>query len=294
MRGAAWAKGRAGGTECSRGSTSRARALHRWDGSHAVIELDAMVGCANPTEDGDVVLALADRIELLGTGEVLARFPHGPEVRANDGACDSDGRLWVGTLALAETPGAGSLYRLGGDGLTPILDGLTIANGIGWSPDGARMYYIDTPTRRIDAYVYDGELGERATFAEIDGFPDGLAVDDEGCVWVACLRRLARGAVDAGRRARPRARGARAEPDGVLLRRRVAVRDDRPRRGPRLRPRRGRDGTAGSAVPQDSAFGRRPDERSVAAEDAGRVRQLGRRPRGEPCGELVAVELDAE
>ena len=88
------------------------RALHRWDGSHAVIELDAMVGCANPTEDGDVVLALADRIELLGTGEVLARFPHGPEVRANDGACDSDGRLWVGTLALDETPGAGALYRL--------------------------------------------------------------------------------------------------------------------------------------------------------------------------------------
>ena len=161
------------------------RALHRWDGSHSVIELDAMVGCANPTEDDDVVLALADRIELLGTGEVLARFPHGPEVRANDGACDSDGRLWVGTLALDETPGAGALYRLDGDRLAPILDGLTIANGIGWSPDGARMYYVDTPTRRIDAYAYDGELGERATFAEIDGFPDGLTVDDEGCVWVA-------------------------------------------------------------------------------------------------------------
>jgi len=161
------------------------RALHRWDGAHSVIALDAMVGCANPTEDGDLVLALADRIELLGTGEVLARFPHGPEVRANDGACDPDGRLWVGTMALDEAPAAGALYRLDGNGLAPILKGLTIANGIGWSPDGARMYYIDTPTRRIDAYAYDGDLGERTTFSEVDGFPDGLAVDDEGCVWVA-------------------------------------------------------------------------------------------------------------
>ena len=156
-------------------------ALHRWDGSHSLQLFDAMVGCANPTEDGDIVLGLADRIELAGTGEVLARFPHGPEVRANDGACDPQGRLWIGTMAVDETPGAGALYRLDGDHLTTVLDGLTIANGIGWSPDGARMYHVDTPTRRIDVH----EAGTRWTLAEIDGFPDGLCVDDEGCVWVA-------------------------------------------------------------------------------------------------------------
>jgi sugar lactone lactonase YvrE len=160
-------------------------ALHRFDGAHSVEHFDAMVGCANPTVDGDVVLALADRIELLGTGEVLARFPHGPDVRANDGACDPAGRLWVGTLALDERPGAGALYRLDDGALTTILDGLTIANGIGWSPDGSSVYYVDTPTRRVDVYAYDGELGARTTFAEIDGFPDGLTVDDEGFVWVA-------------------------------------------------------------------------------------------------------------
>ena len=161
------------------------QALHRWDGSHSVVPLDSMPGCANPTADGDVVVALADRIELLGTGEVLARFAHGPELRANDGACDPSGRLWVGTMALDETPRAGALYRLDGGTLTGVLRGLTIANGIGWSPDGSRVYYVDTPTCRIDAYVYDGELGARTTFAEIDGWPDGLTVDDEGCVWVA-------------------------------------------------------------------------------------------------------------
>jgi sugar lactone lactonase YvrE len=161
------------------------RALHRWDGSHSFVALDGMPGCANPTDDGDVVVALADRIELLGTGEVLARFGHGPEMRANDGACDPSGRLWVGTTALDETPGAGALYRLDGDALTPILHGLTIANGIGWSPDRTCVYHVDTPTSRIDVYAYDGGLGPRQTFAEIEGWPDGLTVDDEGCVWVA-------------------------------------------------------------------------------------------------------------
>ena len=160
-------------------------ALHRLDGGHSVEHFDAMVGCANPTVDGDTVVALADRIELLSSGEVLARFPHGRDARANDGACDPAGRLWVGTLALDERRGAGALYRLDPGGLTPILDGLTIANGIGWSPDGASMYYVDTPTHRVDVYVYDGDLGPRATFAEVDGFPDGLTVDDEGFVWVA-------------------------------------------------------------------------------------------------------------
>ena len=160
-------------------------ALHRFDGTHSVERFDAMLGCANPTVDGDVVLALADRIELLSTGEVLARFPHGPELRANDGACDPAGRLWVGTTAVDHRFGAGALYRLDEPGLTMILDGLTIANGIGWSPDCASMYYIDTPTEQVDVYPYDGDLGPRATFAEVDGHPDGLTVDDEGFVWIA-------------------------------------------------------------------------------------------------------------
>ena len=160
-------------------------ALHRFDGSHTVEQFDVMVGCANPTVDGDAVIALADRIELLSSGEVLARFDHSPELRANDGACDSLGRLWVGTTAIDHRAGAGALYRLDADGLTAILEGLTIANGIGWSPDDASMYYVDTPTERVDVYPYDGELGARATFAEVDGHPDGLTVDDEGFVWIA-------------------------------------------------------------------------------------------------------------
>ena len=63
-----------------------------------------MVGCANPTVDGDIVVALADRIELLvDAARCCARFPHGADIRANDGACDPTGRLWVGTTAVDES-----------------------------------------------------------------------------------------------------------------------------------------------------------------------------------------------
>ena len=53
---------------------------------------------------------------------MLARFPHGPGIRANDGACDPTGRLWVGTMAVDESPGAGALYRLDAGELTTILE----------------------------------------------------------------------------------------------------------------------------------------------------------------------------
>jgi sugar lactone lactonase YvrE len=59
------------------------------------------------------------------------------EVRMNDGACDPQGRFWAGTMAHDESPGAGVRYRLELDGsCTTVLAGLTISNGIGWSPDG--------------------------------------------------------------------------------------------------------------------------------------------------------------
>lgn len=172
--------------------------LHRWDGTRVESQrFDERIGCAAPTEDGDVVVALASRVALASTGETLARFPHGPDLRANDGACDPEGRLWVGTMHLEQTRGAAALYRLDGGELVEKLDGLTISNGIGWSADRSRMWFVDTPTQRIVEYDYDGELGECRVLARIeeeDGSPDGLAVDAEDGIWVAlwggsCVRR---------------------------------------------------------------------------------------------------------
>ena len=113
--------------------------------------------------------------------------------RMNDGSCDSMGRFWAGTMSAGDAVlGSGSLYRLDADGsVTTHLRGITISNGIGWSPDDSIMYFIDTPTRRIDACDFnatDGNIINRTPLVEIpsgSGSLDGLAVDEEGCIWVA-------------------------------------------------------------------------------------------------------------
>jgi sugar lactone lactonase YvrE len=160
--------------------------LHVYDGADRAIQLGARVGSCAPTDDGDVLVALADRLVLL-SGATLTPFPWPDGVRANDGACDPQGRFWVGSMALDERPGAAALYRWDGRELVQQLDGLTIANGIGWSPDETRVYYNDSPTKRVDLFDYvDGEISNRRPFVHVErGVPDGLCVDDDGCVWVA-------------------------------------------------------------------------------------------------------------
>jgi len=167
--------------------------VHRGE---AVTTFGERVGVALPTTAGGLLVATASAIVL--EGEVVARFPHEGGLRANDGACDPQGRLWVGTMALDERAGAAALYRFDGE-LRPILEGVGLSNGLGWSPDISLMYYVDSLTQRVDVFDYDGEIANRRTFASIDaddGTPDGLAVDEEGGVWVAlwggsCVRRYA-------------------------------------------------------------------------------------------------------
>ena len=113
-------------------------------------------------------------------------------MRFNDGACDELGRFWVGTMAYDKSPGAGALYRLELDGsISTVLTGLTIPNGIGWSPDGAVMYLNDSGTGCVYGFDFDlstGELGNRRTlvaFEQPGPAPDGLTIDDRGDVWVA-------------------------------------------------------------------------------------------------------------
>jgi sugar lactone lactonase YvrE len=116
-----------------------------------------------------------------------------PDIRFNDCKCDPQGRLWAGTMSKDGSPGAAALYRLTpAAGLELVVAGTTISNGLGWSPAGERMYFIDSPTQRVDVFDFDtrtGSIADRRTFAGIDpsdGLPDGMAVDAEGGVWV-CL-----------------------------------------------------------------------------------------------------------
>jgi sugar lactone lactonase YvrE len=176
------------------------------DGTVGELPLPGHVGAAVPRRDGGLVVCLPAGPALLdpdGTLRALGTFRDadaaalgfapapGPALRSNDAKSDRAGRLWLGTMAYDATPGAGALYRLdpGAAGPVRALGEVTISNGLGWSPDGTVMYFVDTPTRRVDAFEYDqdaGALGQRRTFATIDaGFPDGLCVDADGGVWVA-------------------------------------------------------------------------------------------------------------
>ena len=145
--------------------------------------------------DGGSVVACEDALVFLDEkGLEEQHVPLEPELaanRANDAKCDPAGRLWVGTMSEAEDAQSGSLYRLEQGQLTRAVSGVTVSNGLGWSPDGHSMYYVDSPTRRVDVFDYDlatGMPSDRRCLVEtrdLAGFPDGLAVDVEGCLWIA-------------------------------------------------------------------------------------------------------------
>ena len=133
-------------------------------------------------EDGDGTLTCLDE---LWTDD---------SVRMNEGGCDPDGRFLCGSMAYDQRPGAAALYRLDPDGsVRVVLEGVTVSNGIDWSPDGSRAYYNDTATHRVDVFDYDRETGltSRRVFAQVEGRPDGLTVDALGGVWVALSDRTA-------------------------------------------------------------------------------------------------------
>ncbi len=147
-----------------------------------------------PRRGGGAVVAVERRFVLEDADGSESELPEvwtDERVRMNDGGCDPDGRFYCGSMAYDETPGAGAVYRLDPDrGVSLVLRDVTISNGLEWTPDGTRAYYVDTPTLRIDVFDYDREAGltGRRPFARIEdgvGVPDGLTVDAEGGVWVA-------------------------------------------------------------------------------------------------------------
>lgn len=174
--------------------------VHRWrpgTGQVETMETGEPVGAAALREHGGLVLALQSGFAVAETfGGALERRASlegaPPDVRMNDGKCDAAGRFWAGTMALDFRKGAGALYRLDRDGrVTRVLDGVTISNGMDWTVDGSRMYYIDSPRRTVDVFDFDAAAGtvtnRRAAVVieEGAGIPDGMTLDEEGRIWVA-------------------------------------------------------------------------------------------------------------
>ena len=146
---------------------------------------------------GRVALALGHGYAELdpGSGRVreLGRAePDGIETRMCDGKCDASGRFWAGTMALDERSPIGALFVMETDGrLRRVLGDVICSNGLCWSEDDTKFYYIDSATGRIDVFDFDlaqGTIANRAAVVEIpagEGSPDGLTIDREGYLWVA-------------------------------------------------------------------------------------------------------------
>jgi sugar lactone lactonase YvrE len=160
-------------------------------------EVGAPVGAVVP-RDGDGggwMLAAGNGFRSLGEDgavAIVAEVLSGdePVLRMNDGKCDPNGTFWAGSMAWAKTAGAGFLYQLSPEGVTTRLSDLTISNGLAWAADGGTMYFIDTPTQEVRSFRFD-DAGfpeyERTVVAipAEHGFPDGMTIDDDGCIWVA-------------------------------------------------------------------------------------------------------------
>jgi sugar lactone lactonase YvrE len=174
--------------------------VHGWSpstGASWTRQYEGEVSAVIPRADGDGwVVAVGHRI-LLADGDtpfpLAAAEEDLPDNRFNDCKCDPRGRLWAGTMSKSRSSGTAALYRLTADRtLAEVITGTTISNGLAWSPDGERMYFIDSTTQRVDMLDFDPDsatVANRRPFAEIDaadGLPDGMTVDSQGGVWV-CL-----------------------------------------------------------------------------------------------------------
>jgi sugar lactone lactonase YvrE len=167
------------------------------DGSTRSIEVGQPVSAAMLRGEHDLLLAVRDGFATLDLDTDVVEPLVAVEAdktanRMNDAACDARGRCFAGTMATDDKPGAGTLYRLDEDlSVHAVLHGLTISNGLGWSPAGDVMYHIDSKAGGIDTHDFEadsGALSGRRRLIDTDpswGLPDGLAMDAEGGIWVA-------------------------------------------------------------------------------------------------------------
>jgi sugar lactone lactonase YvrE len=176
--------------------------LHRtyFPAKETVTDSPGPVSAAFPAVGGGILIAGGAALTLLFPAErggqwvarTIADTPARDGIRFNDAGVDPAGRVWVGSMHMTEAEPLGELYRLDPGGrLNPVVKNVTVSNGLGWSPDGSRLYYADSPLGRVDVFDYDPATGEafaRRPFADLsaaEGVPDGLTVDADGCVWVA-------------------------------------------------------------------------------------------------------------
>ena len=176
--------------------------LHRWspgDGQHRQWPMPKRIGGFVHRADGGLLVALADGLydfaPETGVLTLRVRSPLPAHIALHECHCDRKGRFWVGSFDQRfpgdRTAKGGSVFRLDGAELTRVVEGISVANGLAFSPDGRTMYLSDSPTRRVDTFDLDPETGAVANpspFVQLqdgEGFVDGATVDSDGGYWLA-------------------------------------------------------------------------------------------------------------
>lgn len=169
-------------------------AYHLGTGTHTWFATGDPVGAVGLTRSGGLVLALVDQFALADHQGKQLRVAAGPVtdravVRFNDGKPDPWGNFWAGTMPWTDGAAAGCLYRLAPSGVVAALvPDVGLSNGLDWADDRKRFYFADSLSGGVDVFGTDpdtGALGERRRFVSVDGIPDGLTLDAEGCLWLA-------------------------------------------------------------------------------------------------------------
>lgn len=123
--------------------------------------------------------------------EVISLEKGNENSRTNDGGCDPNGNLWISTLDMDFKEKAGALYMLEGSTFQKKIPDTTIANGLVWSNDQKNMFFIDSPKGSVQAFLYnkaDNSIDFQKDVITIPknlGAPDGMAIDEEGMLWIA-------------------------------------------------------------------------------------------------------------
>ena len=172
------------------------------DGRLDSFDTPCAIGALVLANDGGAVMSLQDGIYKLDLHAGALSLLVNPEVgvsgnRFNDAKADPKGRLLVGSMSTlandgGDAPRVGRLYTINAAGeFTSRIGGIGISNGLDWSADGKKLYYVDSLTGGVQYFDYDPETGalENGRFCahipETEGIPDGMCIDAEGMLWVA-------------------------------------------------------------------------------------------------------------
>lgn len=177
---------------------SQINRLNIVSGENKTWQFSNFIGAVVPRAKGGIVAAMGNEVMAVNTNngqiEKIANIlpEASPNLRSNDGKCDKKGRFWIGMVDVALKHPIGGLFRMDSEGnVMQMEEGITISNGMGWSPDSTLFYYIDSAQRCVFQYDFDlvsGTIRNRKVFIKLEdseASPDGMTVDQKGYIWIA-------------------------------------------------------------------------------------------------------------